>query len=126
MKKLLFASAVLLIIIVFGAVTLRFYNNSSEQISIKIEDVCDSINSGKWDEARKQISDIEKTWEKTEKTWDMLVDHFEIDNIEMSLKKSKQYIETKDAALSLGELETLKFMVEHIYKKEAFELGNIL
>jgi len=126
MKKVLFASAILATIIISGIVTLKFYYNSSHQISEMIEGVSDSINSGQWDKAKKQVDDIEKTWSKTERIWAMLIDHFEIDNIEMSLKKSKKYIENKDTSLSLAELETLKLMVEHIYKKEAFELNNIL
>jgi peptidoglycan hydrolase CwlO-like protein len=125
MKKLILAVVILLVIIFSGILSLNLYSKTSRQLSKMVDSTYDFVNSGNWDGATKEVENIEKAWDKIEGVWAVLIDHFEIDNIEMSLKKSKRYIETKDLPLSLAELENLKFMVEHIYEKEKFSLENI-
>lgn len=125
MKKLLLAAVIFTIIISSGILTIKSYSRASREISDKIWVASGYITFDNWDEAKKEIDNIEKLWAKTERKWEMLIDHLEIDNIEMSLKKTKKYIETKDKTLSLAELESLDFMVNHIYKKESFRLSNI-
>lgn len=125
MKKLIISFIVLLLIIALGIISIRYMNTSSKSIAVKIERVSALINENKWESAKSQMKDLEKEWNSTEKTWALLTDHFEIDNIELSMLKSKEYIDTKNISLSLAELENLKFMVEHIYEKEKFSLKNI-
>lgn len=44
-------------------------------------------------------------------------DHQEMDNIEFSLARVKEYVTSQDDALSLGQLSELKLMIEHIPRK---------
>ena len=125
MKKLLLALSIFVIIILFSILTMSSFKRSSQKISVMVEKSSKFISIGRWDDAQNQIVDIEKIWSKTEKTWALLIDHMEIDNIDISLIKSKKYIETKNLTLSLSELDILKFMIEHISDKELFNLKNI-
>ena len=125
MKKLLLALSIFVIIILFSILTMSSFKRSSQKISVMVEKSSKFISIGRWDDAQNQIVDIEKIWSKTEKTWALLIDHMEIDNIDVSLIKSKKYIETKNLTLSLSELDILKFMIEHISDKELFNLKNI-
>ena len=56
----------------------------------------------------------------------IILDHQEIDNIEFSLAKIKEYVASRDLPLALGQLSELKLMIEHIPRKEAVNLENIL
>lgn len=125
MKKLLLSLFVLFIIILSGVLIIRFFKSSSSEISENIERTSTLVTQGNWDDAKTSIEKIEKEWDMTEKSWTLLTDHIEIDNIELSMKKSKEYIETKTPAEALAELESLKFMVQHIYTKELPNLKNI-
>lgn len=125
MKKILLAAFMLGAIITSGLMAQNFYSRSSKKLSEKISVLTHQVTAEDWDKAGSEIEDIEKMWSKTEKKWSVLIDHFEIDNIEMSLKRTKKYIESKDKTLSLAELEGLEFMISHIYKKEEFNLSNI-
>lgn len=125
MKKMILSAFILVAIISLGVLSLNLYDKTSQKLSGMIDGVSEAVAAGDWDGANTGIENIEKVWSKTEGTWALLIDHFEIDNIEMSLKKSKEYIETKNTTLSLAELATLNFMVEHIYKKEALNFENI-
>jgi hypothetical protein len=84
------------------------------------------VASGNWSNASKNMESIKDSWDKTEKLWGILVDHYEIDNIEMSMTESRKYIETKDTSMSLAELDNLSLMIEHIYNKERINIKNIL
>lgn len=125
MKKVILAIIVIILITASGTLTSRMYYRSSTNLTKMLRNVSEHINSNNWEDAEKEIEEIEKLWGKIEKSWTVLIDHFEIDNIEMSLKKAKKYIEAKNVPLSLGELEGLNFMLEHIATKEKFSLENI-
>jgi len=126
MKKFLFALLLLALIVFSGVLSLKLYKGSSNKMTDLLDTVSEHVTSGNWEGAKSEIENTQKNWDKTEKIWTLLTDHFELDNIEMSLKKSKKYIEAKDMPLALGELENLKFMVEHIYSKELINIQNIL
>lgn len=90
-----------------------------------IEAVSLDVKYERWSAAKSGMEDIQKRWKKTESIWALLTDHIEIDNIEMSMIKSSEYITARSPALSLAELSNLKYMLEHIYEKETFSLENI-
>ena len=57
--------------------------------------------------------------------WAILIDHTEIDNIDMALAKIEQYIKTGEKGLALGELSSLELLIRHIPDKEKLSLENI-
>lgn len=125
MKKFIIALIVLAAILSASVISIKSFNKSSNEIVKMVEKTSDLAASSRWKEAYDEISSIETKWNKTERFWAMLIDHMEIDGIEESLIKSKKYIETQNISLSLAELDSLKFSVEHIYKKELVNLKNI-
>jgi hypothetical protein len=126
MKKLLLAISILAAVIIFGILSINAYKKSSKNLSDMVSKTSDLAVAGKWSQARTMIDEVAGKWEKTGNIWSLLIDHFEMDNIEMSMEKSKKYIDARDTPLSMAELESLRFMIEHIYEKEAFSLENIL
>lgn len=125
MRKFVCSIIILILVLFSGMVCTGYLHRSSGNTSKMIDDTIDYTRKGMWPESSKSIGAIESGWNKTEGTWAMLVDHSEIDNIEMAMTKAKYYIETRNAPLSLAELYNLKFMVEHIYEMEVINLKNI-
>lgn len=125
MKKLILSLIAMAIIIISSILLIVYFKSSSEKMVEAIEKTTSLVAQNSWEEAKTSIKNIEIMWDDTEKIWTVLTDHFEVDNIEMSLKKSKEYIETQNLPLTLAELESLKFMMEHMHKKEQFNLKNI-
>lgn len=125
--RLLGSLAIVLILIV----GLSFWTNyslqtSTDDITRKIDQVMIEIQNEQWATAEKQTDEIEKTWAKEAKWWPIFLDHQEIDNIEFSLSKAKEYVFSHNTSLSRGQLSELKLMVRHIPEKEAFNFKNIL
>lgn len=125
MKKIMWSLITFVLIIISGILSLSTYKQSSKEISTMVKNTSAYVQSNDWSSAKSQIEKIDKKWGQIEKKWTMLIDHLEIDQIEISLKKSQKYIETKNSSDSLAELANLQFMVEHIYDKESFKLENI-
>ena len=118
MKETIIIISILLIIFGGAIYARNFLKKSSEEIIIAKE------NNER--ERVKQLSnEIYEKWEEMDKTWSIIVLHDELDNIQISLTKMKAQIEEGELEESLEELETTKFLINHIREKEKFNLKNI-
>ncbi len=122
----------LALLIIFAAViSLGFWTNhllqaSAGELLQNIGQIEQELERNQWDEAYAQTTELEKVWDEKAKWWPTVLDHSEIDNIEFSMAKAKEYVATKNTALSWGQLSELKLMIKHIPEKEAIRLKNIL
>ncbi|OPX87150.1 MAG: hypothetical protein A4E53_02610 [Pelotomaculum sp. PtaB.Bin104] len=121
----------LTLLAIFAAVVaLGFWTNQQLEVSAgellqNIEQIEEDLESNQWDQAYAQTAELEKSWEKEAKWWPVVLDHQEIDNIEFSMAKAREYVAKKDTALTWGQLTELKLMINHIPEKEAVRLKNI-
>jgi len=125
-KTIILVACLLLIIIISGLFTLYYLDLTSDKLEHQVRAACVSVSDNQWDLAKKQLEAFEHTWKKTKYGWAILLDHFEIDNIDNSFTKSRKYVESNDYSLALAELEALRQYILHIPKKESFSLENIL
>lgn len=98
---------------------------SSEQLVGQIEQVSEAIKHNDWPVAARETDRLEQVWEQQAGWWPVFFEHYEMDNIEFSMAKSKEYVDSQDAALSLGQLSEIKLMIEHMPRKEAVSLDNV-
>lgn len=125
-KILLFMAAIIALIFGSSVFTNRLLSNHAQSLEEKIIKVEANTREQKWEAAQTELAAIEKEWPKVENTWTILLDHSEIDNIDESLSKVSEYVKAKSSSLALAELATLKRYVNHIPKKEAFSIKNVL
>lgn len=124
--RLLSTLAVILALIIGMAIWFNHsLQTSSDDLTRQIELVSATIRQQKWETAAQHSAKLEKLWEQEAKWWPVFLDHQEMDNIEFSLARVKEYVVNQDDALSLGQLSELKLMIEHIPRKEAVCLENI-
>ncbi len=122
----------LVLLIIFAAiVSLGFWTNHQLQASAgemlqNIEKITIGIEKKHWGEAYEQTIELEKVWDKEAKWWPTVLDHQEIDNIEFSMARAREYVAAKNAPLSLGQFSELALMIKHIPEKETISLKNIL
>ena len=100
--------------------------DSSVRLVQQIEVVHEQIECGNWAEASFQVDELERKWDKEAKWWPVFLEHQEMDNIEFSLARCKEYVSRRDDALSMGQLAETRVMIEHIPRKEEITLENIL
>ena len=71
------------------------------------------------------MASVNKEWEDTKK-WQLFLEHYEMDAIDIVLSRLEQYAEIENKAFAIGETAELKLLISHIKDKENFKLINIL
>lgn len=119
---------VIIVVLLLGGsfATYRYLHTTSQALVTQLEEVEQSISAQKWEVAQKELNTVLQRWGKTKNWWTILLDHQEIDNIDVSINRLEKYIQTHDLSLSLGEVSVLKLLVDHISDTEQLNLRNIL
>lgn len=124
-RTIIFVAILFIVIIISGTITIHYLGKSAGSLEFSVNSAIESVTDRQWGYAEKQLENFNKNWDSTKYYWAMLVDHFEIDNIDDCFTKTKKYVESKDYSSSLAELEALKYYIKHIPEKEDFTLENI-
>lgn len=118
---------VILVILLVGSFTsYQYIQGTTQNLGSQIASVEKSISSQQWDTAQKELNETQQQWKNTKGWWTILLDHQEIDKIDLSMKRLDHYLVTKDLPLSLGEVSTLELLFNHISDTEKLNLENIL
>ena len=126
MKPLVYSSIIIIVIIAFGAFTINMLKNEAENLHTVLIELEKNIYAEEWEKAKNIGETIEKQWDKYKKIWPMLIDHFEIDNVNINLAELQAYIISNDKTESLSRLAALKVLIKHIPERESFIIQNIL
>lgn len=122
---------VLIIVIIFSgdAIVQGYMEKSSNEMYAQLEELKENAIEAKESDNRGEVQQVfdetEKKWEKTNKTWSIIVVHEELDHIEESLTKAKSSIYNGEVEEALEEIETAMFFVKHVREKEKILLKNI-
>jgi len=119
---------VIIVVLLLGGslTTYRYLQTTTLSLGTQLEAVEQSIATRKWVVAQEKLNTTQQRWDKNKTWWTILLDHQEIDNIDISMKRLEKYIETQDFSMSLGEVSVLKLQIDHISDTEKLNLRNIL
>jgi len=104
----------------------RYIQSTAQTLGSQLATVEQSISTQVWAAAQKELNTTQQHWDKSKPWWSILLDHQEIDKIDISLKRLDKYIVTQNVPLSLGEVGALEQLIEHIADTEKLNLRNIL
>lgn len=125
MRIITFTVILTLLVIGFSWSSLKYLEASSEEILRQLEEVEKQVTNEQWQEAQQSLTRIIADWNKTNKHWKYLIDHREIDEIEMTVARLKSACQTREQSDALAELSVLQFYLMHIPAKESLLLRNI-
>jgi len=125
MKHILIIIIVLFLIITSGYWTLHEISVTAHTLLTQSASLEESINNKKWDLSQDKFKNLKSTWNKAQSLWTILLNHTEIDNIDIAMAKIEQYIKTREQGLALGEISSLKWLINHIPEKEKLTPENI-
>lgn len=78
-----------------------------------------------WKASETYIKQIEGKWTGMKGVWAVLVDHQEIDNIDIALTRMQKYVQSRESGSALAETSAMLKYVRHIPKKGALNIENI-
>ncbi len=126
MRTVIITIIILIIFIVSAFVLHRYIDTSCDGLLDNVKELHVSVEKDRWSDSKKQLSDLNEEWENTKKRWQLFLEHYEMDDIDIVLSRLEQYLEIKDKPSALSETAELRVLINHIKDKEGFMLENIL
>lgn len=115
----------LLVVVGFGLYTINFLGHDAREILHALEGLDSAMASGDWEQAQQEIDEARKIWSQHKDRWAMVINHQDIDNIDLTMARLARYISLENRILAAGDLAELVHMLEYIPEKEKFNLSNI-
>jgi len=125
MKQIILIISILIIIIGGAIYASTYITKTSNELTGKLEELKQQINSDDEDKAKQKANEIYDNWEKVSKGWSIIVLHNELDLIETSLVSMKANIETGEKNKAIEDLDKSVDLLNHIVEKETLSLKNI-
>ncbi len=125
MKIYIYLTIAVLLIAGIALSSLFWLNISSNRISEAILPLEKSINEEDWDKAGFNFSDLKRVWEKNSRLWHIIINHQEIINIELALKRLAYGISQKEKLRTGENIAEIQYWLEYIRKNEEIDLKNI-
>ncbi len=126
MRTLLTIITIVLLLLGGSFTSYRYIQTTTHTTGIRLESVEQFVSLQNWEGAKKELSAVRESWDNNNTWWSILLDHQEIDRINLSMSRLEKLLNRQDVTLSLGEVSTLKVLFENIYDNEKFVLENIL
>jgi hypothetical protein len=118
--------AVVLALTVAGLAINGYLARSAAQLEEKLALMQELVGTDDWDAAQQVFAQFSQRWEDVQRHWAILINHQEIDELQLLFGRIEQYIIAENRALALAELEAARLLVRHIPEKENVNLTNIL
>ncbi|KKC30405.1 hypothetical protein CDSM653_00495 [Caldanaerobacter subterraneus subsp. pacificus DSM 12653] len=105
--------------------SIKYLDSTSQKIDSLLSKVEDHIKSGDWEKAKDWVEKAESEWKKIDRKWALLVEHREIDEIEINMEKLKSFVESKNRDQSMAQLKTVKMLLKYVPENEKPTFENI-
>lgn len=125
MRTFILAVVILAIIITGCLASIHYINTETKSMQEQLTKLEKQIYAEDWDKARTEYKSFKGQWDEIHPIWSMLIDHYEIDYINMDLSELEAFIINKDKINALAKTSSLHVMVGHIPEKEYLTLRNI-
>ncbi|SHJ78827.1 DUF4363 family protein [Tepidibacter formicigenes] len=118
---------VILVILIIGAwfFTYKHIEDYSSDFIYSLDKISKNIKNSNWEDSYDEFLRMKKKWKRIKNTWDLLIDHQEVESINLIIEKINTYMELKNLDLTLNEITILKEVFRIIIEKESFKLTNI-
>ena len=103
----------------------QLLRRDSENLKASIDKAVKCTDTGNWKGAESSLEEVAKIWFNVKGTWSALIDHEEIDNIDVTLSQLQTLVKAKELPASLSEAAALKIYIGHIPEKEKLKLENL-
>ena len=125
MRVVPYVVVLFLLLTVFGVYNVYYLNKSSVIMDDVLSRLEKAVKMENWSEAEEILKVLENKWVKNKTYWSILINHNEVDNIEQSIERIKQYIRLQDLLEASAETAGLRRYFLHIPENERLTIENI-
>lgn len=102
-----------------------YLTKTSEQLTSQAANIWKIVSDEKWEEADAEVLQVRRLWGRHKKTWLTLLDHDDIDKIDITLYRLNEMVRCREKEQALSDLAEFRFYVQDIVDKENLSLANI-
>lgn len=103
----------------------HYISQSAQHLTDRLDQVDEHLRGEQWQAARTGMEELKQEWLETRQWWSVLMEHRQMDELEVSLKRSEEFINAKNLTLGTTELITLRLLIDHISDTEILSFQNI-
>lgn len=124
-KETIICIIIIVVIITLDFFTQNYTTKTAGDITENLTELKEDIESNDTDSTQKELKQLDEKWDEKHDKLAYYIEHDEIEKIDTAFIKVKSFVENDDIPSAVAELETSKFVLEHIEKKYKFNLQNI-
>lgn len=109
-----------------GVYTMESMAKTTDEVISNFPAIAEKIHSENWEEAQEELRNAERVWDKHKTHWTLIINHREIDDIDQSFTRLKEYIREHNRPLARAEIAVLELSLQNIPEKQEVNLENIL
>ncbi len=121
----LFVFVIASAIVVSGVLSQRYLDETAGGLAALLQRVERALVSEDWGECEQAFSAFERRWRVVRRNWGVVVDHMEIDNVDMRVARLKVFIQEREADEALAECSEALLLIRHIPERERLNWRNI-
>ena len=125
LKEMWICIVIVVLILGLDIFTQNYTKESMNKISEMLANLNEEILKTNKSEITKKVKEIDNNWNKMHDKLAYYIEHDELEKVDTAIITMKSYIETEDYSSAVAELDEGKFVLEHIQKKNAFNLQNV-
>lgn len=128
-KEFIISIVIVIGIIVGNNITQNYTVETVEVITKDLVEIKEEIENEKenieLEQVKGKLEKIEEDWKERHDKLAYYIEHNELEKVETNLKGLKSYLETDEYSEAMSELDKCIFVLEHIQRKNEFNLQNI-
>ncbi|MGN8913418.1 DUF4363 family protein [Anaerofustis butyriciformans] len=125
MRSFCFAAALLITLLGINVYCYNFIKESSIKLENNIDEIVYYLNKNDDENVEKSFNKLKEQTIESKKVWFLIINHEEIDNVDVKIKECEGYIKKEADNELLASLNSLKFYINNIYEREKVNIPNI-
>lgn len=124
-KETIICILIIILIIILDIFTQNYTKKSSNEIIECLSELKIEIENDNLKKAQEKIEELDKKWDNKHDKLAYYIEHDELEKVDTAIVQVKSFVENDDIPSAVAEIETGKFVLEHIERKYKFNLQNI-
>ena len=124
-KETIICIFIIILIIILDIFTQNYTKKSSNEIIECLSELKIEIENDNLKKAQEKIEELDKKWDNKHDKLAYYIEHDELEKVNTAIVQVKSFVENDDIPSAVAEIETGKFVLEHIERKYKFNLQNI-
>lgn len=124
-KETIICIFIIILIIGLDIITQNYTKKSTIEITDCLSELKDEIENENLENAKLKIEELDNKWDNRRDKLAYYIEHDELEKVDTAIVQVKSFVENDDIPSAMAELETGKFVLEHIERKYKFNLQNI-